>query len=156
MRGRPRKPSALKLLEGNWRPDTAPKNEPRPEIEIPEMPEGISEIAQNEWNRITPELERLGLLGRIDRLALAMYCEAYATSVYARQMVSLPTSEGGGMVIDGRSSPWLKIWERASAMVLRFAVEFGMTPASRSRINVLTEDGSSGKKHGAKDSKNFA
>ena len=38
-----------------------------------------------EWRRVTPLLSTLGLLSRIDRAALAMYCEAWGRWVEAEE-----------------------------------------------------------------------
>ena len=74
--GRPKKPTALKVLEG--RAKGTPSGEPRPILGIPECPEWLMDDAKEERNRVAPELFRLGLLARIDRTALAEYCQSYA------------------------------------------------------------------------------
>lgn len=137
--GPPRKPTALKLLHGTFRADTAAKSEPVPESDpnCPAPPDYLSELAKVEWKRLATELHPLGLLTRVDGSALEFYCEAYARWREAGDRDDLRN-------------------EKAFAQLAhRFLTEFGMTPASRSRINVLTEDGGgTGKKHG--QDKNFA
>ena len=54
----------------------------QPEIEIPGCPSHLLKEARKEWKRITPELVKLGLIAKIDRAALALYCQAWAWLVY--------------------------------------------------------------------------
>lgn len=42
--------------------------------DTPTPPDILNGVALNEWNRVTPELERLGLLTIFDRSILAQYC----------------------------------------------------------------------------------
>jgi len=58
----------------------------QPEIEIPGCPKHLLKEARKEWKRITPELEKLGLISRIDRTALALYCQTYAHLVWHEEM----------------------------------------------------------------------
>ncbi len=53
-----------------------------PIVEIPGCPAHLLPEARKEWKRITPELEELGLIAKIDRAALALYCQAYAWWVW--------------------------------------------------------------------------
>jgi phage terminase small subunit len=49
-----------------------------PAVEIPSCPQHLLPAARKEWKRIAPELEKLGLISKIDRAALALYCQEYA------------------------------------------------------------------------------
>src|SRR3990167_3645626 len=136
--GPPRKPTALKLLHGTFRADTVAENEPKPKIDTdyPEPPEHLTFLAAQRWRVIAPILHPLGLLTQADYDALEFYCENYSEWREAKRL---------------RDIPKMKAFQQAAR---QFLTEFGMTPASRSRINVITEE-DSGKKHGATD-KNFA
>ena len=136
--GPPRKPTALKLLHGTFRADTVAENEPMPVIEdhYREPPEHLSFLARQEWLRVAPILHPLGLLTSADYQSLEIYCEAYAEWRDAKRVRDLKTMN------------------TFATQARQFLTEFGMTPASRSRINVLTDEGS-GKKKSSKD-KNFA
>jgi phage terminase small subunit len=81
--GRKPKPSALKMFEGNPGKRALNQNEPKPPIETPECPVHLDDEVQAQWNRITPELTTLGLISRIDRAALAAYCQAWSRWVKA-------------------------------------------------------------------------
>jgi phage terminase small subunit len=81
--GRPRTPTNLKLIKGSYRKDRALKGEPKPAPALPEPPEFLSPGAKQEWNRVAPELHKLGLLSQIDVAALSCYCEAWSDFVDA-------------------------------------------------------------------------
>ncbi len=53
-----------------------------PLVEIPGCPRHLLPEARKEWKRIGRELEALGLIARIDRAALALYCQAWAWMVW--------------------------------------------------------------------------
>ncbi len=99
------------------------------------MPEHLSEEAEREWQRISGELESLGLLSRVDRAALAGYCQAWARWVEAEQQL-----KRFGVIVKAPSgfpvqSPFLAIANKALEQMRQFLTEFGMTPASRTRIH---------------------
>ena len=132
---RPTKPTNLKLLQNTARKDRLNPNEPKPEVVIPDPPEHLSELALKEWKRITPELEKLGLLSNIDRFLLAAYCQAYGRWKEAEEGV-----KGGGFVIITQSgniiqNPLLGVANVAMRDCYKFAVEFGMSPSSRSKVS---------------------
>lgn len=135
MRGRPPVPTKLKILKGN--PGKRPLNasEPAPAARRSLAPPAWLEgEAAAEWRRLAPVLSRLGLLSEIDGDALAQYCSLWATWRAAeREIVK------HGMVIKGVKgipvlSPYVGIAQRALAHLRAMLVEFGMTPAARSRV----------------------
>ena len=81
--GRPRKSVDLKVLSGTFRPDREPVNVKPGEAVKLDMPTHLSPVAKKEWDRITMELNALGILSPVDRVPLAMYCDAYARWVSA-------------------------------------------------------------------------
>lgn len=153
MSGPPPKPTHLKLITGNPGKRKLNKNEPKPTAGIPPVPEHLSNEAKAEWDRIAVELNAIGLLTHVDRAALAAYCQAWADWVEAEEqlrrygkMVKSPvktvTRRSGGAELTETSggfpmqSPFLPIRNRALEIMHKFLTEFGMTPASRSRISV--------------------
>jgi len=134
--GRPRKPTEILKLQGTFDPSRRPGNELSPDAGIPECPDWLSETARAEWERITPLLESLGLLAEIDAVPLAMYCHYYGEFLAAKQMIDrsgLLIQTPKGFVV---RNPATFVMRDASAECRRFAVEFGFTPASRTRIDV--------------------
>lgn len=76
----------------------------------------------------------MGVLTLVDRAALVAYCVAWGTMVDATK--KLETTD---MVIETSfgnlvQNPWLQVRNRAMDDMRKFAVEFGMTPSSRSRV----------------------
>lgn len=135
MAGRKPKPTALKLVQGTFQPCRSARNEPKPKPEIPSCPEQLQGLAREEWGRISEELYSMGLLTRIDRAALAGYCEHFAVwaeaSKKVRELGVLVKAKNGFPM----QSPYLSIMNRALAEMRKFLVEFGMTPSSRSRVS---------------------
>jgi P27 family predicted phage terminase small subunit len=133
--GRPRKPTALKVLEGTNRADRENKNEPAVNVEIPEPPEHLSELALIEWHRIAPVLFKYGLLSNIDMAALAAYCQAF--SRWAKAETQLKTesytikTDKGNII----QNPLVGIANQAMIQMRAFLIEFGMTPASRTKVS---------------------
>lgn len=138
MRGRKNKPDTLKALEGNPGKRALNDKAPKPDVVIPECPAHLTGEAKKEWVRVTKELHTLGILANIDRASLAAYCMAWLDFVYASRMVDeegeVITSIKGGKYLN----PWVGIKTSSMDRVVRISAEFGMTPASRTRIKVET------------------
>src|SRR5690242_5845930 len=133
--GRRPKPTALKLLQG--KPGHRPINrkEPRPYIEAPDPPDFLDAVALKEWHRVAPELERLGVLSRIDRAALAAYCFHFSCFTQAADNIKLHGITDFSK--DGiRVSAYFKVMSEAGKQMKSFLTEFGMTPSGRSRLAV--------------------
>ncbi len=115
--GRKPTPTKLKLLRGN------PGHRP------------LNETARKEWSRAGNFLLQLGLISDLDLAAFAAYCVAYGRWVEAEQ--SLQTH---GVLMKSPSgfpmqSPYLSIANRAMEQMRSLLSEFGMSPASRSRVS---------------------
>ena len=139
MRGRKPKPTRLKVIAGNPGKRPLNKNEPKPMTNTPDCPPELSPAAQQEWKRLVSELSALNMLTNLDRVALATYCEAYALWVEAisaiRKYGTMVKSPSGYPM----QSPYLAIANKQAEIMMRIASEFGLTPASRSRIAVPIE-----------------
>ena len=131
--GRPAVPSRLKALRGNPGKRRM-KYEPEPAPAGTACPAWLEGEAAEEWARIAPELERLGLLTVVDISALAGYCVAYQRWREAERAVKAATGAGGlalaiSQGIEGMARARLKLMKLLAA-------EFGFTPSSRSRVTV--------------------
>lgn len=127
-------PTKLRMLKGN--PGKRPYNEkePKPKIELPDPPEHLNEDAQTEWNRIGPELVKLGIMSSLDTVALAAYCEIYARWVEAGTKL-----KETGLIVKAKNgyplqNPYLSIQNTCLLQMRTFLCEFGMTPSSRTKI----------------------
>lgn len=136
--GQNKKPTALRVIEGNPGHRKLNKREPKPAPIRPTRPGWLLPEAKREWTRLAPELERLGLLTHLDRATFAAYCQAWA---WVRRYEEIVAKEG--MVIPGhrgvpRKHPLLSALNAATAAVRALGCEFGLTPVSRSRISLPT------------------
>jgi P27 family predicted phage terminase small subunit len=151
MRGPPRKPSHLRLIEGTRRHKKANQREPNPAPALVEPPDFLGPGAREEWAYVAPRLFALNLLTPIDRGPLAAYCSAVATWAAAERELNRLEEEGGTLAAlvgrttrDGEMERVLVgIVRRASRDAVRFGQEFGLTPASRTRIETRSEPGGS-------------
>ena len=136
MRGRRPKPTAIRRLEGNRGKRAFNADEPVPPDGLPSCPEHLSIVAAAEWDRVAQTLYDMGVLTTIDRAALAAYCQAYGRWVEAeerlRETPSLFKTPSGYV----QQSPWMGIVNKQLEIMGRYLVELGMTPASRSRVDV--------------------
>ena len=128
-------PLPLKLLRGNPGKRRLPKQSLRPATGAV-CPQWLSAEAKAEWNRIVPELERLGLLTRIDQACLVCYCEAYsdfkkAARELARQGLTLKAGNGTRI-----PHPAVQMKRASMKQVREFSAEFGLSPAARARLEI--------------------
>lgn len=140
-RGPAPKPTALKELSGNPGKRAINKGEPKPEKKIPSCPQHLDENARKEWRRVTKELHALGLLSVVDRAALAAYCQNWSRWVKAEDELAKPTTNLVEVTDKGyhHPNPWIGIANTSMKQMKIFLSEFGMTPASRSRVSVGSE-----------------
>ena len=140
-RGRPPKPTALKVLEGNPGKRPLNQNEPKPEKKAPKCPSWLETDAKKEWRRLAKELEAMGLLTRIDMAVFAGYCQAYARWKEAEEFISkhgsiLKTASGYIQQI-----PQVSIAQQNLKQMRNFCSELGLTPSARSRLNITNTGG---------------
>jgi len=146
MRGRKPKPTQLKLLENN--PGRRPLNarEPTaPAIAVKDAPPAEvlrDPLAVAEYRRVLRQLQR-GHVTTVDRATLGAYALKYAQwtrleAEAARQGFIVTTPNGYPI-----QNPAIAMANKACMLMLRLAVELGITPSSRSRIHVL-EDAAAG------------
>ena len=138
-------PTTLKVLRGNPGHEKLNKNEPKPALlpQVPEPPPFLEGYAREEWNRLITELHRLQLVTMADINPLAAYCMAYhrwrtaeesLAEMAKRDLISkgLMIKTVGGNAIQ---NPLVGTANRAANDMVRYASEFGLTPAARARIS---------------------
>jgi len=133
-------PTQLKIIRGTNRPGRSNKAEPKPEIQAPSCPDSLSLAAKAEWRRMAPLLVNMGLLSKLDRSALAGYCELYARWTKAEKEVQhqgeVITTPNGSLQV----SPWLSIANRSLSEMRKYMAEFGLSPASRSKVTATPKN----------------
>jgi P27 family predicted phage terminase small subunit len=140
-------PTNLRLLRGDTlrgkgRPLS--QNEPHPLIPdlIPDPPAPLEGYAADEWRRVVVELYRLRLLTVVDINSLAAYCQSYKTWREATEIMTELAARGAPMkalVLKNRKgevtkNPLNGVARDAAREMVRFASEFGFSPAARARI----------------------
>ena len=133
MRGRPRKPTNIIELEGNPGKRRINKNEPKP-VAGAQCPDWLDDYAKEEWARVMPELERLGLLTFVDETAFAAYCQEYDRWRKAEEHIK---KYGIMMVTKSKNiiqHPAVGVANTAISLMHKYLVEFGMTPVARTRL----------------------
>ena len=133
-RGRKPKPTALKTLEGNPGKRQLNVNEPKPLAKAPSCPKWLDPEAKKEWRRLSKKMEQIGILTEIDMAAFAGYCQAYARWKAAEEFISKH-----GSIVKTPSGYWQQVPQVSIAQqymkaMQKFAEQFGLTPAARSRI----------------------
>ena len=137
-RGPAKTPTVLNELRGNPGKRKRNHGEPMPAVgeRVPSAPRWLGEGGRRHWRQLAPRLHAVGLLTEADVVGLGMLCEAIGQYLEARDLV---TREGMVAISDKGNAyhhPALAQMNTARGEVLRWAREFGMTPAARSRISV--------------------
>ncbi len=132
----PKKPTHLRVLQGNPARRPLPKNEPKPRPKAPPCPRWLGATGRAKWKQLSPILKRLGLLTELDGDMLASYCHHFEEWIASRQVLA---KEGDTFTTDkGYVGPHPKVasmrWH--FLRMERLAQQFGMTPSSRTGIEV--------------------
>ena len=146
--GRKPKPTIVKLVTKTARPSRLNPKEPRISGGMPTPPAFLGKLARAEWRRLCKPLYAAGILTVADRSVFAAYCVLVerwhlaevalaedAQSPDSRHYGLLKTvarSEGAGLY----HNPLVQAANRAMRDMLKFAAEMGLSPSSRSRIEV--------------------
>jgi phage terminase small subunit len=109
-------PTALRVLRGNPGKRALNRQEPKIAPLSAECPaELVDPVARAEWDRVAPALIASGVVTVADRATLVGYCLSWA------EWLDLTRTQTAR--------------EKSSTLMLRFAIELGMTPAARTRIH---------------------
>ncbi len=137
--GRRPLPGNVHLLRGN--PSKKPVHEldatPALKVEPPPCPAFLSKDARAEWRRITADLVILGLIAKVDRAELAVYCTAWADWKKAREKMA--ELDDAGYVMNTPSgykqmSVWMQVANRAEERMRVAGGSFGLNPSARAKL----------------------
>jgi P27 family predicted phage terminase small subunit len=123
--------------------------EPQPavEAELPGPPDwaGLSDVGKECWHRLATVLHSMKLLTVADYAALAHCCDVYATWRKAKEFVdkhgfTYPLKDEKGNIRCVQQFPEVSIKKNFGGEFARLLTEFGLTPASRTRVAVAGSD----------------
>jgi P27 family predicted phage terminase small subunit len=145
-------PTPTPILEarGSWRGSVRP-GEPRPAVEPPTCPTFLKGESRAEWRRLVKVLSSMHVLAKADRTVLALLCLSWgdycrAAAYVAKVEAELRRSGRSVYEADGRKKTSRGLRQamrdmRTSAdLVKQLADRFGLSPAARPRLHVVTED----------------
>lgn len=121
------------------------KNEPRYRRVDPEkIPMILDELGKEEWNRLAPELCELGTLNKASLNTFVAYCMSWSEFCRAQTIISDEgliirepiVSRKTGEIVDyiPKTNPAVAIANEAKRQMRAFAIEFGITPASATKV----------------------
>lgn len=141
-KGRPPKPTKLKVLQGTDRKDRMNENEPKP-IEIKKLPEPpwhLDYYAKKEWERAGPYLIESGLLTHVDLSMFQDYCAMHAHCIRLNKKIRKEgydfTTETGYM----QRVPATTILKDFMAEKQKLANMLGLSPSARTKIEIEKPD----------------
>jgi P27 family predicted phage terminase small subunit len=145
MKGRKPKPTRMKELLGNPGKRRLNAAEPQYASGEPQCPAHLSKEAKAEWRRVAPDLAACNVLTQADRAALAAYCVQWARWVDAEGKLNASgpvLKDPDELDAEGRvtkrgkmyRNPYLGVANEALVLMHSFLSDFGLSPASRSRI----------------------
>ena len=137
-------PTQLKIVTGNPGKRAINKKEPKPARVIPPCPEHLAGSGKEAWAKLSVMLDGMGVMTEADALALERLVDCYTDIMECRQLIERDgrtyTSESqGGTLI--KTNPAVNQLRAADAQFKSYLVEFGLTPAARSKVNAETPDG---------------
>lgn len=158
-RGPQPKPTYLRVLEGN--PGKRPFNPHEAQVPIAQTlppPRGFTEAKITIWNEVCEDLAAMRGLSKVDRKMLALYvdtlyecerliekinsCPDSVIPVYGRERELNPkTGKMERVAIGMKTLPYTQQLRSQKEIALKFAMHFGMTPASRAKIVFLGNGG---------------
>lgn len=139
MRGRPPKPTALKIAAGN--PGKRPLNDLEPVMEAASLncPTRLKGDARKKWNELAPLLHKAGVLKECDRDELERYCKAWQRYLAAEKHLD----ENGEVVKSPNGypiqNPYLSVSNKAWEHMEASGAKLGMNPSDRSRLKVTSQ-----------------
>ncbi|MDF7657626.1 phage terminase small subunit P27 family [Erwiniaceae bacterium L1_54_6] len=139
MPGPSKTPSHLQLVRGNPSKRPLNKNEPKPPSGVPLTPKHFDKQGKYWFKRMAEELDACGVITQLDGKALELLVEAYTEYRHHCDTLEIEgytyrvKTQNEDVLVKAHPAAAMKAdaWKRIRAML----GEFGMTPATRSKIN---------------------
>ena len=134
-RGRPPKPTALKVIQGNPGKRALNKNAPTPDAlaEVPSPPPWLGAIAASIWRQVAPWLVQSKILTDTDLHNLEVFAMAYQRWREAQEDITK-----NGIVVMGAKqeikNPACTVANEAARQISTFGAALGLDPAARARL----------------------
>jgi P27 family predicted phage terminase small subunit len=140
MRGRKPTPREERIRQGNTQHRPLP--EPllvagRPDLgELAEPPDHLPEDAKALWRDSVERLIEVGIVDRVDVPVLETLCTQYARLRQAQRVIATDGHFVRGSVGQLREHPAIRIEREATAMFLKIAEHYALTPVARTRLGL--------------------
>lgn len=134
-RGRPPKPAALKVIQGNPGKRKLDKNAPAPDVlaQVPDPPAWLGPIAASIWRQVAPWLVQARILTDTDLHNLELFAMAYQRWREAEDDVTR-----NGIVVMGAKqeikNPACTVANESARRISTFGAALGLDPAARARL----------------------
>lgn len=135
-RGRKPKPTAKKRLEGNPGKRKINKREPLPKASEVIEAQAITDGAQAFIDKYKPQLHAMQILTDVDVAALELMATHYSIAWESARVIQKQGLTVTDTFKQVHKHPLLSVFRDNSTAYRAYAAEFGMTPSSRSRIQV--------------------
>jgi P27 family predicted phage terminase small subunit len=145
MAGRRPTPTALKLVTGNPGKRALNKKEPKPRVKAPTCPAHLDAKGKAIWKKLCALLKAMGVLTEADGFALERLVACYVDIQECRELIERDgrtyetIDQNSNTLI--KNNPAVNQLRAADAQFKSYLVEFGLTPAARSKVTVEPPDG---------------
>ena len=130
-RGAKQKSNVILIASGSKH---ARATEPLMKRKIGPAPDHFSGVALETWEMIVAELDAVGTIYQVDRVALEALCVAHQRLREAQESIAAL-----GIIYEDETGRWVKnpactVETAANNTIARFSAEFGLTSASRGKV----------------------
>ncbi|MGS8281620.1 phage terminase small subunit P27 family [Pseudomonas sp. PARCl1] len=140
-RGRPPKPTALKVIQGNPGKRALNKNAPTPDAlaKVPDPPGWFGPVASSIWRQVAPWLVQSKILTDTDLHNLEVFAMAYQRWREAQEDITK-----NGIVVMGAKqeikNPACTVANESARQISTFGAALGLDPAARARLKPGEEE----------------
>jgi len=132
-------PTAMLKLRGSWRGEIN-KNEPTPEVCIPDCPKELEGNAKDCWEELAPMLVDMSILTVADGKAFELLCVTFSNWKRSEEMLRkhgdvYPIRDANNEIKYLQQSPYVAMARNFGKAFKEMLCEFGLTPSARSRVS---------------------